>query len=302
MDVWGEPDVTAEAELIAAVFHALDRMGLERSEVRMRVNHRALLEETLRERFLARRPEAFEPLCVLIDKLEKIGPVAVTEQLADPDGPVGLPRPEAQAVVELLGVGDLDEASRRAPPGSAAVAELRRLFDLLDAYGVADRVVFDGSVVRGLAYYTGIVFEAFDAAGSLRAVCGGGRYDRLLESLGGKPLPAVGFGFGDAVVTELLAERGKLPELPRRLDAVVYGFGEAERPAAIRHATGLRSRGRSVELVLGSVRPKRALADADRGGAREIHLIGSEERSRGVARVRTLATGEEREEPLAAME
>jgi histidyl-tRNA synthetase len=298
LDVWGEKDVTAEAELIAAVFAAVDALGLAPDDVRMRVNSRALLEEILHERFLAGRPELFAPLCVQIDKLEKIGPEAVVEQLADPAGAIRLPRPEAEAVVALLSVRDLGEAARHVPAGSPALAELRRLFDLLEPYGVADRVVFDASVVRGLAYYTGIVFEAHDRDGALRAVCGGGRYDRLLESLGGRSLPAVGFGFGDAVILELLAERGKIPETPRRLDAVVYPFGEAERPAAIRLAGALRAQGRSVELVLGAVRPRRALADADRAGAARVYLIGPDERERGVVKVRDLRSGEECEEPL----
>jgi histidyl-tRNA synthetase len=298
MDIWGEPSVSAEAELIAAVFSALDAMGLDPAETRMRVNSRGLLEETLREQLLVDRPETFEPLCIVIDKLERIGAEAVVAQLTDPDGPVSLERSAAEAVVDLLSVKKLEEAARRAPKGSAAIAELRRLMELLDAYGVADRVVFDASVVRGLAYYTGIVFEVFDARGKLRSLCGGGRYDRLLQSLGGKALPAVGFGFGDAVIMELLADRGRLPEIPRRLDAVVYAFGEEERPTAIRLTTRLRGEGQSVEIVLGPVRLRRALQDADRVGAARIYLLGSEELARGVVKVRDLASGEERDEPL----
>jgi histidyl-tRNA synthetase len=287
MDIWGEPSVSADAELIAAVFAALDATGLEPGDTRMRVSSRALLEETLRERVLADRPESFEPLCVVIDKLERIGAPAVVAQLTEPDGPVGLERSAADAVVDLLTVKDL-----------AAIADLRRLLELLDAYGVADRVVFDASVVRGLAYYTGIVFEVFDARGKLRSICGGGRYDRLLQSLGGTAVPAVGFGFGDAVIMELLADRGRLPEIPRRLDAVVYAFGEEERPAAIRLATRLRGQGQSVECVLRPVRLRRALQDADRIGAGRIYLVGSDVLARGVVKVRDLASGEERDEPL----
>jgi len=159
-------------------------------------------------------------------------------------------------------------------------------------------VVFDASVVRGLAYYTGIVFEVFDARGKLRSICGGGRYDRLLQSLGGTAVPAVGFGFGDSVIMELLADRERLPEIPRRLDAVVYAFGEEERPAAIRLATRLREEGQSVELVLRPVRLRRALQDADRIGAARIYMVGSDELARGVAKVRDLSSGEERDEPL----
>ncbi len=296
MDVWGEPSVTAEAELIAAASDAMASMGLGAGDVEFRISSRALLEETLHGGVLADKPELFEPLCVIIDKLDKIGADAVVELLCDGDGPVGLAEPEARSVIELLGVRDLDEAARHAPAGSPALDDLRRLFELLDAYGLADWARFDASVVRGLAYYTGVVFEAFATSGDLRAICGGGRYDHLLESLGGPAIPAAGFGFGDAIISELLADKGLLPELPRRIDDVVYAFGDAERPAATRLATALRRDDRSVELVLGAPKLKRAMADADRAGAGRIWLIGPDERARGVARVRDLATGDERDE------
>ncbi len=298
MDIWGEPGVTAEAELIAAAFTSMSRMGLQAGDVRMRINSRALLEETLRERFLGSRPEAFEPLCVIIDKLDKIGADAVVDQLADAAGPVGLDKADAQEAVALLSVKSLEEAARTAAPNSEALAGLQRLFDLLDAYELADRVEFDASVVRGLAYYTGVVFEAFDAEGSLRAICGGGRYDRLLESLGGKPVPAAGFGFGDAVIAELLSDKGLLPELSREVEAVVFAFGEEQRAQATKLATRLRADGQSVELVLGSVKPKRAMADADRAGAKRIYLLGPDEIEKSVVRVRELESGDERDEPL----
>jgi histidyl-tRNA synthetase len=299
MDLWGLPGVEAEAELIAAAFALLDRLGLEPGDVRMRVNSRALVEEIVRSQ-IELEDGRFEPLCVVIDKLDKIGADAVVEQLADPKGAVGLDAGAAREVVDLLSVQDLEEAARRAPADSNTLADLRRLFELLHVYGIGDRVVFDASVVRGLAYYTGIVFEAHDAAGELRAVCGGGRYDRLLESLGGQPLPAVGFGFGDAVITELLADRGRLPDLPRGLEDVVIALGrdDATERAAIGRAAALRRLGRSVELRLGEARLKRALRAADRSGAQRAHLIGPEELARNRVKVRDLQTGEERDEPL----
>jgi len=293
MDVWGEPRPVAEAELIAAVFALLDRLGLGPGDARVRVSSRALLEETLRRTVLADRPEAFPALCVVIDKLEKIGRDAVVELLSDRAGAVGLARPEAEQVAAWLGLSDLEAASEGLPAGSGAVAELRELFELLDAYGVADRVDFDTSIVRGLAYYTGIVFEGFDAGGSLRSLCGGGRYDRLLQTLGGPSIPAVGFGFGDVVILELLADLGKLPDLPRRVDAMVFPFGETERPHAIRLAAALRAEGASVELSLAGGKLKRALADADRAGARRIYVIGPDEAKAGEAMVRDLESGEQ---------
>jgi histidyl-tRNA synthetase len=200
--------------------------------------------------------------------------------------------------VGWLGLRELAEATAAAPQDSPAAASLRELFELLGAYGVADRVVFDASIVRGLAYYTGVVFEAFDAGRKLRAICGGGRYDGLLETLGGPALPAAGFGFGDVVIQELLADLGRLPELPRRIDAVVVALGPEQREAAIRLASALRAEGASVELTLGQPRLKRALADADRAGARRAYLVGPEELARGAALVRDLASGEQSERAL----
>jgi histidyl-tRNA synthetase len=298
MDVWGEPGVTAEAELIAAVFDLLDRVGLDRADAKMRISSRALLEETLTGGVLKRRPEAFAPLCVAIDKLERLGADAVRELLTDPKGAVRLEAAEAGTVIDWLQVRDLDEAARAAPADSRARADLVRLFELLDAYGLSDRIVFDASIVRGLAYYTGVVFEAFATDSNLRALCGGGRYDELLTTLGGPPIPAVGFGFGDAVIAELLAEKKRLPQVPRGLDAVVFAFSETERPLAIRVATRLRNASTSVEMTLGESRLKRVLADADRAGAREIYLLLPDEVARGEMVVRDLATGEQRTEPL----
>lgn len=314
MDIWGEPDVTAEAELLAAIFAALDGFGLPPGAVRMRINHRGLLDEMLRARFLRERPDAFKPLCIVIDKLDKIGRDAVEEQLCDPAGPLGeahLARPDAREVTELLALRGIEEMARalgQRAADSAAIAELRRLWELLDGYGLAGRVELDGSVVRGLAYYTGVVFEAGDAAGRFRAICGGGRYDGILSELdpgAGKlgALSAVGFGFGDAVIVELLRAENLLPGADdpgyaRRLDAVVYPMEEAQRPAAMRLAASLRAQGLAVELLLGTVRAKRAFADADRAGAARVFLIGPDELARNAVRVKELASGAEHEEPL----
>ncbi|MCH6587028.1 MAG: ATP phosphoribosyltransferase regulatory subunit, partial [Proteobacteria bacterium] len=282
MDIWGETSVTAEAELIAAVFDLLDALGLARRDVKIRISSRALLEETLRNTILADRPEAFPGLCVAIDKHEKIGEDAVRDLLTDSDGPVGLGEDDARFVISWLGLRKVEDAARHVPPDSRAFADLQRLFNLLDTYGLADRVVFDASIVRGLAYYTGIVFEAFDADRKLRALCGGGRYDRLIESLGGSAIPAVGFGFGDVVIGELLSDKKLLPEPPRQLDAVVFPFGDDERAAAIRVANALRrERQWSIELVLGTPRLRRVLADAHRAGARFLYVLGPDELSRG---------------------
>ena len=297
-DIWGEASEVAEAELIAMIFHCISEMGIPKNVVRLRLNNRALLEETLRAGVLAKTPEAFEPLCVIIDKLDKIGKEAVIEQLCAPSGPVRISRASSQETVDLLSAKTLEEASQNAPPNSLAIESLKKLFSLLEAYGISDRVDFDASVVRGLAYYTGIVFEAFDTAGKLRAICGGGRYDKLLETLGGPSTPAVGFGFGDAVIAELLKEHKILPEVSRNVDAFVLALGKEEQQSAVRLANRLRAEGNAVELALAPMRVRKALQEADRAGASTLYVIGPEERDRGVARARSLESQDEWEVQL----
>ncbi len=299
MDIYGEPTVAAEAELIAAILTMIDAVGLARGDVKVRLNSRSLLEDSLRAGILKQRPEAFEPLCVVIDKIEKIGPDKVVDMLVDPTGEIRLEATEARDVVQMLSLSSLDDAVNAAPKGSDAGAELQRLWRLLEAYGIEDRVVFDASVVRGLAYYTGVVFEAFDTRGDLRSICGGGRYDRLTETLGGQSIPAAGFGFGDVVIGELLSDMNCLPDLKRRLDDVVYAFSEDERGSAIEVANHLRGLGRSVELILGTPKLKRVIADADRDGASSLWLLGPHEVSRGVAKQRVLESGVENEVEIA---
>jgi len=298
VEILGAPGVAADAELIAAIHHLLERVGLADGVIGVRINSRALLEEILRGTVLRERPEAFPALCVIIDKIGKVGAEAVLDLLADPKGDVALSPMAARDVVDLLGIANLGEAARYAPQDSTALRELEHYFDLIASYGLEEFVSFDASVVRGLAYYTGIVFEGFDAGGKLRAVFGGGRYDRLVETLGGPMVPAVGFGFGDVVILELLGELGRLPELARDVQDVVFPFSEAERPAALRVARSLRRMGRAVEVVLDEVRAKRVLSDAARSGAERVFVLGPDEVGRGKMRVRELSTREEREEEL----
>jgi histidyl-tRNA synthetase len=167
------------------------------------------------------------------------------------------------------------------------VQDILRLLELVKNYGIADWITFDSSVVRGLAYYTGIVFEGFDRRGELRAICGGGRYDALLRNMAGggegDAVPAVGFGFGDAVIVELLRERALLPPLQRgelfgdEVQVLVYAMTAELRAQAVRAATLLRERALSVDLVLDDRKPKWVFQRADKMGTPLVVLIGDEE-------------------------
>jgi histidyl-tRNA synthetase len=154
---------------------------------------------------------------------------------------------------------------------------------------MAHLVRIDLSVIRGLSYYTGTVWEVFDATGAMpRAIAGGGRYDGLVEHLGGRPTPMVGFGFGDVVILDILGERGLLPALPRTLDDVVFPMSAAEAPVANRIASTLRAQGRSVAVDYTGRRFKHVIERAEADGAKRLLILGSNEVRDGVCVVRTL--------------
>jgi histidyl-tRNA synthetase len=168
----------------------------------------------------------------------------------------------------------------------------------MQVYGMGDRVAFDIAVVRGLAYYTGIVFEAFDVDRELRALFGGGRYDNLLGDMGGQPASGVGLGFGDVVVMELLAARNRLPDAGGH-DTVFVGYmQDAQRVAGIRLADRLRSEGRCVDLALAPMKARTFFSRAGKGGFRQAVYVGPDDVQQGTCRLKTLATREEQELPL----
>ena len=183
-----------------------------------------------------------------------------------------------------------------------AVQDLKRLFALAEAYGYADYLVFDGSVVRGLAYYTGVVFGGFDREGNLRAICGGGRYDKLLGTFGGENQPCVGFGFGDAVIVELLSDKGLLPEIGHAVDDMVVALDADLYDVGCKVAAKLRARGRTVDLVLeGGKKMKWVFKQAERCGAGRVVLVGKDEYERGMVRVKNQVTREEEDVALESL-
>jgi histidyl-tRNA synthetase len=147
--------------------------------------------------------------------------------------------------------------------------------------GLGAFIEVDCSIVRGLAYYTGTVFELFDAARSLRAIAGGGRYDTLLHALGGVDLPALGFGMGDVVLAELLKERGIAPPGAPAVSVFVAAVTGEDRPHVLRIAHDLRDAGVSVEYALAAQPIGKQLKLAAARGARLAVVVGPDDRDRG---------------------
>ena len=287
MDVFGVAEVTAEAELLAAAAALFEDLGLSaRRRWTCASPTGACCEGLLEAEGVG--DDLFAPVCVLLDKLEKVPREAVEEELRS----LGVEAAVIDRALEFASCATLEEA-RALGGDEQGLRELGRLFELAAAYGCAGWLRFDPSLVRGLAYYTGVVFEAFPARGELRALCGGGRYDRLLSAFGGRDVPACGFGFGDAVIVELLKDLGRLPELPAQVDDVVFAFAGDLRAPAMEVAARLRRAGRSVDLVLEERRMKWAFRHADAAGAARLVLLAPEEWERGVVKVRDLSTGEE---------
>ena len=287
VDIWGSDAIQADAELLSVLVSFFERVGLNADDLVIRISSRKVLEEVLGS--LGISGDAFAATCIIVDKMDKLPAETVEQQLSEQ----GLNSDAIAAIQSTLGLSDLDSLASALGESSEAVAELATLFDLVDAYGISDWVAFDASVVRGLAYYTGPVFEAHDRAGKLRAICGGGRYDRLLSSLGGNDMPATGFGFGDMVIMELLNEKGLVPDLPSGNQDIVIAIDENLRSAAMSVASKLRASGRLVDLVLEDKRMKWAFRHAERTGAQRLVMVMPDEWAAGNVRIKELESGEE---------
>jgi histidyl-tRNA synthetase len=272
VDLVGEADVTADAELLACGIDILRTFGLTADHVVARVSDRRILHAYLR--VLGVSESAFPAVFAVIDKIERQPRDISLEKLRE-----SVSASQAEAIADIQGVTLEQVRSQVTDPDDAVHVEnfvrYLRYIDALVPDG-ASWVRFDLSIVRGLAYYTGIVFELFDRSGEFRAICGGGRYDNLLQSLGGVDLPALGFGMGDVVLTELLRARGLLRSEPEGLDDWVMGDDSVPIESIMRVAARLRSDGHSVEYALHTQSASKQRKAAKARNARNITTVSSE--------------------------
>jgi histidyl-tRNA synthetase len=229
-DIVGEADPAADAELIALLIDTLRSFGLTAEDFVVRLSSRNAWHDF----FSGQHGEdaAEYAFYQLIDKLEREGPESSGPKLAA----LGLSLEEVNAFIG------------QAKP----TTELQQILDNLEARGLREYAKVDYGVIRGLAYYTGVVFEAFDRHGEFRAIAGGGRYDNLVKliSNGKVNLPALGFGMGDVVLLELLKARGRLPQFDMSLDAFCLIEDPSLRGASLKVIQDLRSAGLAVDYSL----------------------------------------------------
>ena len=292
VDIWGTESISADAELISIMVHFFKSVELTEDDLVIKISSRKVIEEVLGT--LGIQGERFTQTCIIVDKMDKLPPEVIESQLAE----IGLDQNAVTSIQNILGIKQLDKLEKQLGKQSEAVQELRSLFMMLESYQILQWVEFDASIVRGLAYYTGPVFEAHDRNGQLRAICGGGRYNRLLSSLGGHDLPASGFGFGDMVIMELLKERELLPNIPSGNQDVVIPLNEDLRPGAMIVASKLRRGGRSVDVILENKKLKWAFRHADRIGADRLVMVMPDEWVDQKVKVKNLNNGEEKVIPI----
>jgi len=275
-DIIGETNPTADAELIALLIDTLRSFGLTEQDFVIRLSSRNAWQKFFEAR--SQKPEARNDTAKAyeffqtIDKLERTSPEESEKKLA------------------ALGFS-LADVNRFIESGKPT-ADLQSILDNLAARGLRDFVKVDYHVIRGLAYYTGTVFEAFDVKGEFRAIAGGGRYDNLVKLIsGGKvDLPALGFGMGDVVLLELLTARGLLPKFDANVDVFVLIEDEKFRPQSLKLVQDLRTAGFAVEYPITPAKPDKQFKRSQELKAAFTAKLESD----STVKVRNLKTREEK--------
>jgi len=277
IDIIGSDDVLADAECIFVLVDFLREVGLTPKDIVIRYSSRELLSEVLANFGLP--AEDMDPVMAVLDKRDKI-PADVFDEMLKKAVPSDEPR---MGILRFLNMQEIDASPaesfalnvgmKATQKSIEAHGRIRGFRKYLEAFGIADWCTYDPRIVRGLAYYTGIVYEVYDAGQSLRAVAGGGRYDNLLEVLGGPPVGATGFGMGDVVLGILLEAKGKLPAPAGRLEFFVVDDGGASLEQVLEVVGALRSAGRSADFSYARRSIGKQLKEANRRGAARAVIV-----------------------------
>lgn len=279
VDLVGPETPEADAEVIALACEFFKSLNLTPKEVKIKVNSRRLMDFKLS---LIEIPKnKMREVFSAIDKRGKIEKQQWRKTLKK----IGLDSLQIKDLEGILSDYDFSEESE----------ELVRIFSTLKDLGVADYVEFDPNIVRGLDYYTGVVFEAQDTKGKFRAVLGGGRYDNLVEVVGGERLSGVGFACGDMVIKEVLLEYKKMPKIaPKTAQVLVTVFDESFFRISLNTARRLREAGINSELYLEPVKLDKQLKYADRKGIPFVIIIGPDEIKKNEMVVKNMQTGKQK--------
>jgi histidyl-tRNA synthetase len=287
-DIFGESGVEAETELIALLVQCFGTFGLTSEDFYVRLSDRNLWFYYLEA--LGFNEVQTRGILGAIDKYEKLGDDAFKGYTEEQGVLASEKKEKILSFLKVKSLAALEEilATLACEKISARLADWRKLLGNLSAMGLGRFIEVDLGVVRGLAYYTGFVFEAFDRKGELRALAGGGRYDSLIGKLGYSDMPAVGFGIGDMTFALLLEQRGLTPVVTQSTDVYAVIGGEAERAAAFADIQALRADGFRVDYPLKDVAFGKQFKAAGESGAKLALIYGGEELAKGVVKIRDL--------------
>ncbi|MBN1489248.1 MAG: histidine--tRNA ligase [Phycisphaerae bacterium] len=301
IDIVGVDDVLADAESILVAVDFLREVGLGPEDAVVRINSRRLVAAVLAD--LRVPPDRMDKAYALLDKAGKIPRDALQAMWKEAFGDA-VPFDAIEPLLGVEGLDHLHEAIRGAKGGWAAAERelpaIEALFEKLDSFGITEYCNFDMAIVRGLAYYTGVVYEVFDRGQAHRAIGGGGRYDNLLRDLGGPAMPGVGFGVGDVVITDVLTEAGKLPVLKGELDVYVIAADAELQPRALELVAQLRRGGWSTDFSYRAQSVGKLLRAASDRGARRAVIVGQETRDENLVTIKDLTTGQQTRRDWAA--
>lgn len=287
MDILGTDSTHAETDLLTAIVALMEAFGLKRSDFRIGVSSRRLLNAVLEQMYISETDVVY----AAFDRRAKIDAASFRKMLVDG----GLSEKQQLDLETFVGCKTVEEleplCGETGSEAWYALQDLRDLFVRMRELGYGECVTLDLGIVRGLAYYTGIVFEVFDVAKSMRAIAGGGRYDDLCARLGRERVTGVGFGMGDVVLRNLLEEKGLLPDMTRnRLDYWIISF-QNDFLKMFLLATELRKKGLKVGHALEPKSFSKRMQEADRSGAKKVILLGSDQAGEGEVEIKDLRDG-----------
>jgi histidyl-tRNA synthetase len=294
IDIFGVESVEADAEIIACAASIFEKLGVA-DAVEFKLNDRQLLDALLR----AMDVDGSKDVMRVIDKKEKLSRAEFLGRLQEE----GVNRDTAEEIDELTAIsGEMEsslvELSDKAPDGAdEAINRMHDLYDALSGYGVESMCTFDLSIVRGMDYYTGLVFEAFATESDLRALFGGGRYDELIGQFGSRDVPAIGFAFGYSTTMQLMQELGEWPDEAVSTDVYVLNVSDSVREIGLEYAMELRREGLAVETDLTGRSVGEQFGYADRINARYTVVVGERDLNEGVVTVQDMDSGEEEQVP-----